>query len=199
MNVRVPPTIVMTIGLLVAACAVGSTPVPSSTPMATPTPTVIPSPSPSPTLIPTLPLSPSPPPTTSGAGPAYVRGTQTYPTIERGEASQVGDVLELRGNSVETIDTMDDPRVTGTGTILGDADLYGSVGPQWGTYRLENANGAWEGTWTGALWQAGAMTQVTAWLVGSGAYEGWTYYLHARGTGTVEVEGIVFPGSPPTP
>jgi hypothetical protein len=105
--------------------------------------------------------------------------------------------MQLRGNSVDTVNTMSDARATGTGTISGDADMYGSVGPQWGTYRLENADGAWEGPWTGMLPNAGAVTQVTAWLVGSGAYEGWTYYLYARGTGTVDVEGIIYPGAPP--
>lgn len=71
-------------------------------------------------------------PSTTGVGPAYVTGTHSYPRIERGTATHVGDVLQLRGNSVGTIDTMNDPRVTGTGTILGDADMYGTVGPQWG-------------------------------------------------------------------
>jgi hypothetical protein len=93
---------------------------------------------------------------------------------------------------------MDDARVSGTGTITANFDMYGTVGPQWGTYRLENAGGAWEGTWTGALWEGGNATNLAAWLVGSGAYEGWTYYAHVWGTSSLQVEGVVFPGSPPT-
>ena len=108
-------------------------------------------------------------------------------------------VTQMRGVVATTVDTMNDPRVTGTGVIHGENDSYGSVGPQWGTYRLENADGAWEGTWTGALWGDGMVSDVTAWLVGSGAYEGYTYYFHARGVTTMKVEGIVFPGSPPAP
>ena len=36
------------------------------------------------------------------------------------------------------------------------ADLYASaVGPAWGTMRIENAGGAWEGTCRGAGWNGG--------------------------------------------
>jgi hypothetical protein len=45
----------------------------------------------------------------------------------------------------------------------------------------------------------GNVSQVTAWLVGSGAYEGFTYYLSARGTNPMRVDGIIFRGSPPAP
>lgn len=47
------------------------------------------------------------------------------------------------------------------------------------------------------LTSTGAWSEVTAWLVGSGAYEGWTYHMLAQDTGTIEVRGIIYPGPPP--
>jgi hypothetical protein len=151
--------------------------------------------------------TPTPAPTTDGVGPEHVSGTEVVSVQTYGASVRAVDgVTQMRGVVATSVDTMNDPRVTGTGVIHGENDSYqgendsdGSVGPQWGTYRLENAEGAWEGTWTGALWGSGMVSDVTAWLVGSGAYEGYTYYFHARGTNPMEVEGIIFPGSPPAP
>jgi hypothetical protein len=157
--------------------------------------TPIPSPSPSPSTSPSASSSPSP--IVMPGEAVYVFGTETLSVTSPGTQSQVGDVTRLRGRINATVDTMNDPSVTGTGTITTDFDLYGSVGPQWGTYRLANAEGAWEGTWTGALWEGGSATNLSGWLVGSGAYEGWTYYVHVWGTGSLQVNGVVFPGSPP--
>jgi hypothetical protein len=134
-----------------------------------------------------------------GKGDAVVTGTEVVSVETYGTSEKAGDVIRMRGVVATTVDTMNDPRVTGTGTIHGENDSYGSVGPQWGTYRLENADGAWEGTWTGALWNGGGVSQVTAWLVGSGAYEGYTYYFRARGSNPAKVDGIIFRGSPPAP
>ena len=66
--------------------------------------------------------------------------------------------------------------------------------------RLENANGAWEGTVTGASWNGGYTANDSGWLVGSGAYAGYTYYVHFWGSGyNYLAEGIIFLGSPPAP
>jgi hypothetical protein len=75
-----------------------------------------------------------------------------------------------------------------------------SISSEWGTSRIEIAGGAWEGTWTGAAWNDGNSTTVSSWLVGSGAYAGWTYYFHTHGLSEpFQSEGIIFKGSPPTP
>jgi hypothetical protein len=192
-------------GSLVVACGTTTlTPSPAPTATATPVaatsaPASAPTASPASTgaPLPTAKPTPTPVPTTDGAGAEDVTGTQGFSRIVRGSVTNVGDVMQLRGNEVDTIDTMNDPRVTGTGTVRGNADLFGSVGPQWGTYRLENADGAWEGSFTGILTEAGAVSEVTAWLVGSGAYEGYTYYFHHLGSGTLKVDGIIYPGSAP--
>jgi hypothetical protein len=137
---------------------------------------------------------------------AYVVGTEIRSVTAPGTETQAGDVTRLlRGRVVASVDTMDDPRVSGTGTITASFDMYGLCGglcgPQRGTYRLENAGGAWEGKWTGAFWRwyERETINVASWLVGSGEYEGWTYYLHVWGTGNpYSVEGVLYPGSPPT-
>ena len=159
-----------------------------------PAPTATPAPAVASTARPT----PTAPPT-DGEGDELVTGIEKVSVASYGATERVGDATRMRGVVATTVDAMNDPRVTGTGTIQGANDSYGSVGPQWGTYRLENAKGAWEGTWTGALWANGNASRVTAWLVGSGAYEGYTYYLYARGTNLMRVNGIIFRGSPPAP
>ena len=80
-------------------------------------------------------------------------------------------------------------------------DGYDQVSSEWGTLRLENTAGAWEGSCTGATWDDGSRSVVACWLVGSGGYAGYTYYrIHRSMTGrtaTFDVEGVIFPGSPP--
>jgi hypothetical protein len=70
-------------------------------------------------------------------------GTYTYPGVNR----------HLRGAAaVEHIQT-DDPRVTGDYIVTVNANVNDdtSVGPLWGTFRLEDGEGQvlWEGTWQG--------------------------------------------------
>jgi hypothetical protein len=128
---------------------------------------------------------------------ARVRGTEVVSGIVSGPITTEDGVRQMRGLTATSIDTMDDPRVSGTGAIVGNYDAYGDVGTQWGTYRLENADGAWEGTWRGAIWSRGGGTEHTWWLTGSGAYEGLTYYAYVNSS--LRVEGIIFPGEAPTP
>lgn len=129
----------------------------------------------------------------------HVTGTMVVDDIIMGATALVDGVLQMRGLTATTIDTMDDPRVSGTGAITGNFDSYGDVMTQWGTYRLENADGAWEGNWRGVLWNRGDVTEHTMWLTGSGAYEGLTYYAHVNGSGVIDIEGLIFPGIAPAP
>jgi hypothetical protein len=197
----VAASLLVTLGLLLALLAwsvqVGGPWDRRSSVVPPPAPTETPAAAPTAAATPTS--APTPAPTTDGVGPELVTGTELVSVQTYGTSVGVDGVTQMRGVVATSVDTMNDPRVTGTGVIHGENDSYGSVGPQWGTYRLENAEGAWEGTWTGALWGDGMVSDVTAWLVGSGAYEGYTYYFHARGANPLKVEGIVFPGSPPAP
>ena len=132
-------------------------------------------------------------PSTDGEGAEYVTGTDTH-SGTGGTEKKVGDVTQTRGVVITATIEMNDPRVSGTGTGLVNADFYDHVGPEWGTTRLENAGGAWEGTVTGVAWADGNASDLSGWLVGSGAYEGYTYYWHLRAIGTTgTVDGIIYP------
>ena len=57
-----------------------------------------------------------------------------------------------------------------------------------------------EGTIAGAIWAGGSESDLTGWLVGSGDYEGYTYYWHLRATDSHgDVNGVIYKGPPPSP
>jgi len=135
---------------------------------------------------------------TDGEGPEYVVGSSSLTVTKSATKTVVGDVTQYRGQEMTSSGTMSDPRVTGTTRITLNLDMHGSVASEWGTTRTENAQGAWEGNWTGASWNDGTATSVSGWLIGSGAYAGYTYYFHVFGPHMpFTSEGIIFPGSPP--
>ena len=74
---------------------------------------------------------------------------------------------------------------------------------QWGSGRLENAGGAWDGTLTGSFSTKNGDV-ILFWFEGTGGYEG-LVVRHVGGPPTAEagwtypVKGIIFPGSPPAP
>jgi hypothetical protein len=182
---------------LVAILAVGCAGTGASSPAPTATPTI--AATPVPTDAPTARPTATPIPMTDGKGPEYVIGTSSLTVTKEGTETVVGDVTRFRGQEMTDTGSMNDPRLAGTNQITLNADFYGPVASEWGTSRLENADGAWEGTWAGASWNGGNATSVSGWLVGSGAYAGYTYYFHVHGPSMpFQVEGIIFPGSPPT-
>ena len=189
-------------GILVSACGAASTPPPAPTPTAAAiaTPTQAPTATPTPTARPTA----TPAPAT--AGPAdqgvHVTGTEdVFAVADSGTATTVGGVVQVRGIVATTTDTMSDPRVSGTGTIGGNYDRWATGATQWGTYLLENEGGSWEGTWAGIAYGGSPPVEdASVWLVGAGGYAGLSYYFHFHGSnGTYEIDGLVFPGSPPPP
>jgi hypothetical protein len=142
----------------------------------------------------------TPAPTTDGAGDERVSGSGTFSILTSGTSTRVGDVTQIRGFVATATNAMNDPRVTGAGALHLSIDTHGAVGSEWGTYRLVNAGGAWEGEVRGAAWDSGESSDVAGWLVGTGSYEGSTYYIQIRSVGTsTEIDGIVFPGPPPMP
>jgi hypothetical protein len=109
---------------------------------------------------------------------------------------------------VSYVHEMNDPRVSGTDVT--DLNMDGWERPehgaaiQWGSTRLTNEEGAWTGTFTGVFDSVRGDTFV-AWLTGSGAYAGLTYFLatapEARflGGDLIELQGQIYPGMPPQP
>jgi hypothetical protein len=184
--------IVLSLALVASVALVGawrdrgllSAPMPSatSTPVVAPAPTV------------------SPRPTRDGVGVEYVTGTGTFSIVSPGTTVDVDGGTQVRGFMATSTVVLDDPRVTGTGTLRLSIDTFGRVGTEWGTYRLETADGAWEGTVAGGSWNDGDASDVTGYLVGSGDYEGYSLYIDVRSSGfAMELEGIIFPGPPPGP
>lgn len=131
----------------------------------------------------------------NGAG-VRVTGTGGGHILEMGEIS--GDELRDRVATTMYLSTTD-PRVMGEDRFVHNIDAYrGDLGPEWGTYRLENDGGAWEGTLDGYF--AGPMTHLSGWLTGEGDYEGLTYYMEYvldNYSFGVEINGIIFAGDPP--
>ena len=177
------------VGLLTASCGAAATPTlaPSSPPAVAPTAAPTDAPTPKPT--------PTPVPATDREGDEAVVGTQSGSITTSYTLERVGDVVQYRDGVVTTADTTNDARVTGTGTYAFSVDAYTVVGLEWGSYRLENAGGTWEGPCTGGVSDMENVTSlITCWLVGSGEYAGYTYYYFRDGD---QLQGIIYKGSPP--
>ena len=90
-------------------------------------------------------------------------------------------VLHVRNAKQLWVDDVSDPRIRGDVTLtvnvnfqLAPLPVFG-YGPMWGTIRVENAGGSWEGSWVGKRTAQGhSFVQVA--LKGKGLYDG----LHAR-------------------
>jgi hypothetical protein len=196
---------------LLGGCASGASPTPAP---ATPTPT--PTPAPAPTSVPsaavltpapkptvTATTAPTPTPTAIAYGPAsVVSGIEKCNLSEGTVTTGPGDTLHSRGGTVECVDQTNDPRVNGTftGTFL--SDRWGSPIPaalvQWGTVRLVNAGGTWEGSFTG-VYSADRGDIITYWWTGTGGYDGLAYFEQTTGTSPWPIRGMIFPGDPPNP
>jgi hypothetical protein len=143
-----------------------------------------------------------------GALGAALGGSGTDPS--QGHAITVttdaDGVQHARGGNFTLTDTMNDPRVSGLHTVIDLAmDYWGGAIVQWGTERIENDQGAWVGFGSG-IYSTERGDIVAAWLRGTGAYEGLTYFmlvdsrdLRIGVTSVYRVRGQIFPGEPPSP
>ena len=99
----------------------------------------------------------------------------------------------------------DDPRVSGSRTSTWNIDLWGNVDAgrwglvQWGTVRLENAGGAWEGRAAGVASYPERGDIFVNWYEGTGGYEGLAYFELWTGFEPWTIQGQIFPGDSPTP
>jgi hypothetical protein len=111
-------------------------------------------------------------------------------------------VLHIRGGQEAYRDEMDDNRISGEVVVTLNvnfqfADLPVMVyGPMWGTFRIENEDGYWEGSWVGERTQEQGSSYIQGVLRGHGDYEG----LQARvdyvrespdPTAPFEVHGVI--------
>jgi hypothetical protein len=152
-----------------------------------------------------------PPSTASPAatpGPvAWVTGTATCPTLDLGDfhidAEGVG---HWRSGRVRCITSTDDVRVSGTHTSTDwQADWWGDMAAprgqlvQWATVRLENDGGAWEGRLTGVASVPDVGDIIEIWYTGTGGYAGLSYFEQWTEADPWQLQGLIFPGDPPTP
>jgi hypothetical protein len=137
----------------------------------------------------------------------WVTGTATCPVLDLGDFSTDPDgVGHWRGGTVRCITSTDDVRVSGTHTTTTwQADWWGDITlprgelVQWATVRLENQGGAWEGRLTGVASVPDVGDIITIWYTGSGAYAGLSYFELWTEADPWMLQGLIFPGDPPTP
>jgi hypothetical protein len=125
--------------------------------------------------------------------------------VRSGTVETVEGRTESRGSAhAPLIVAMTDPRLDGDVTISFDTDEYagpdGSTsGVGSGTWRIENADGAWQGSYN-IVWTDEYESVVTTTLTGEGAYAGmsavWEQTLADSGW---DLRGVIFPAAPPDP
>jgi len=138
---------------------------------------------------------------------AVVTGTATCPGLDFAWTTDPDGTWHVRDDyhADRCTLTTDDPRVTGVRSSTWNFDLWGDpnygtgAGVQWGTPRLENDGGAWEGRATGVVSLPGRGDIIVNWYKGTGGYEGLAYFELWTGSGPWKIQGQIFPGDPPTP
>ena len=87
-------------------------------------------------------------------------------------------VLHIRGGQEAYRDEVDDPRLCGDTVVTLNANFHLAdppvfvYGPMWGTFRIENEGGYWEGSWVGERTELEGFSYIRGVLHGHGAYEG---------------------------
>jgi len=134
-----------------------------------------------------------------------ISGTATSSWVGLESESIVDDIQQYRGVTIRQVIEADDPRMSGEGMLHGSRDThpYAGVGldVDWGTLRIENEDGAWEGVYSGV--GVDGVTGETTWFVGEGAYEGLTAFTRAVTAipdtdGPWQFEGWIYLGDPPS-
>lgn len=193
-----PFALVALIGAVAGACAApAATQAPASVPAAASSPAADPTSSPTPdwsplviTPMPTsTPVAPADP-----KAPAFVTGTSVISETTGPTRIQDGACERVSGVVVQGTSTTTDPRASGSATFRISGVGCGDVGFEWGTMRVENAGGAWEGFCSGGIWNNENASDFSCWLTGSAGYEGLTYYSHSTSGGNASVDtGIILP------
>jgi hypothetical protein len=126
------------------------------------------------------------------------------PEVRRGtSASNDSGLFQARGFAWQPSASISDPRLAGDYYISYDTDDYGTTTVGTGTWRIENAQGAWQGSFTNINFPDHTTTVSTP-LVGEGGYEGltahWESVNHPETSGVLcswDVRGVIIEGEPP--
>ena len=87
-------------------------------------------------------------------------------------------VLHIRGLREAYEDEVDDPRLCGDAVVTANMNFHFAdppvfvYGRMWGTVRIDNDNGYWEGGWVGKRTELQGHSYIRAVLHGHGDYEG---------------------------
>ena len=142
---------------------------------------------------------PGQPAAESPVPPIIVSGTSSGIRMEDlGDEVPGSEPPTMHGNVSVSEPEMDDPRVSGTYRLTQSGQNHGGMGPMWGTMRVENEEGAWEGPVSG-YW-TDTDTHFAGCLTGESAYEGLAYCLQAAADVVlmnVAFDGLVYQGDSP--
>lgn len=123
----------------------------------------------------------------------------------------VDGVVQTRGMDCHGTITATDPRFEGTYLVASNADRYptsvfrSSLTVETVVRRVENADGAWQGSATitaddmPASGEDGTIATETVVFTGEGAYAGLTAVVVFMPFVNATLRGVIFPGSPPPP
>jgi hypothetical protein len=189
---------------LLAACAAAPSPTRTSVVTAAPATTTA-----TPILAATPPPAAAPTPIPSGTpiayGPAVVVHGRASCDATWGTTTTGADgTSHMRGGVVECIHTSNDDRVSGNETSSFNGDGWANAAMVlFGASRITNEGGSWEGTYSGANSDSTGDI-VLWWFKGTGGYAGlsyvmWEHLSPAEVAWSYPVEGMIFPGEPPTP
>ena len=79
---------------------------------------------------------------------------ETLEIIDPGEVTFPNGNIHIRYSILLADEWATDPRLVGLNTIVLHANLGADgTGPMWGTFRIENEGGGWEGTFAGHLYE----------------------------------------------
>jgi hypothetical protein len=139
-------------------------------------------------------------PTWAVAKKTYFTGESAQRIGYLGTCITDGGKLYIRGAVLSGNDTTTDPRVTGESIFGLDAiwDRVRYTGQMWGSLRIANSEGEWNGYWQGTNGSSdqNIITSVVATAVGSGAYKGllarWTYSgIDVDQTHKISISGFI--------
>jgi hypothetical protein len=135
----------------------------------------------------------------------YVSGTIESFSGEEGTVTDKDDgASQSRDGTLSYTMVANDPRVSGTLTGTWNSDRWGVLEDgalvQWGDVVLTNDGGTWEGSLLGVYSSDYGGDLLTRWTVGTGAYEGFTFFFwldtsHSSDSGPWY--GLIYPGDPP--
>lgn len=132
-------------------------------------------------------------------GAIAVDGTASAIPVGTGSSEDVGGVHEARAVGYEAVFDASDPRASGRGTMMLDANVHPNADPtaergpelSWGTIRFENDEGAWDGGWAAFGLGTAALGVSEFWFAGEDAYEGHTLALRGISDLVVDADGVM--------